>query len=340
MKEWLTYIIIIAIILVVLDGFRRKIKSRNELRLKVDKNIPTIDPDDDLRAELPGGGARIRPRSGTAAPVRREPALGLDEDEDGHDTAPAPAYEEDISSFQEDEYAAPMDEQLRDELPQEVDEQPPYDSDDEDLDAEDAGPDDEGLVPEQDDVPVRLRRSGRNIPAQVFQTELPLSEDADELSEEDDDLDDDRDDEPAAVEEVIVINVMAAGGDLLSGKTMLPVLLRQGMRLGNMSIFHRHADNNGNGPVMFSMANMVKPGTFDMAQMEEFSTPGVSLFLQLPGELPHMKSFDKMLETANALKAALSGELKDENRSVLTRQTIEHYRQRIRDFELKQLSRK
>ena len=91
---------------------------------------------------------------------------------------------------------------------------------------------------------------------------------------------------------------------------------------------------------MFSMANMVKPGTFDVSQMEEFTTPGVSFFLQLPNSLGNMKCFEQMLNAANAIKQTLNGDLKDENRSVITRQTIEHCRQRIQDFELAQLSRK
>ena len=86
------------------------------------------------------------------------------------------------------------------------------------------------------------------------------------------------------------------------------------------------------------MANMVKPGTFDLASMDSFVTPGVSFFLQLPNKYGNMASFDQMLTAANAIKHALDGELKDENRSVLTRQTLEHYKQRIRDFELMLLS--
>jgi cell division protein ZipA len=88
------------------------------------------------------------------------------------------------------------------------------------------------------------------------------------------------------------------------------------------------------------MANMVKPGSFDMAAMDSFNTPGVSLFMQLPGSPDRMKRLDLMIDTAQALKEALDAELKDEDRSVLTRQTIEHCRQRVRDFELRQLSRK
>lgn len=146
--------------------------------------------------------------------------------------------------------------------------------------------------------------------------------------------------EPAGPQEVIIINVMARQGATFAGADLLPVLRKQGLRLGEMSIFHRHADLDGNGPVMFSMANMVKPGTFNLADMENFSTPGVSFFLQLPNKLGNLPSFEKMLAAASAVKLTLDGEFKDENRSVFTRQTVEHCRQRIQDFELALLKRK
>ncbi len=141
-------------------------------------------------------------------------------------------------------------------------------------------------------------------------------------------------------QEVIIINVMARPGQSLYGRELLSVLQGQGLRLGDMSIFHRHADSQGSGPVMFSMANMVKPGTFDLATMDAFTTPGVSFFLQMPNKLGNMACFEKMLGAASAVRDAFDAELKDEHRSVFTRQTVEHSRQRVRDFELKLLSRK
>lgn len=141
-------------------------------------------------------------------------------------------------------------------------------------------------------------------------------------------------------QEVIIINVMARSGQALYGSELLAVLQEQGLRLGDMSIFHRHAENNGSGAVMFSMANMVKPGTFDLATMDQFTTPGVSFFLQMPNRQGNMACFEKMLGAATAVRNAFDGELKDEHRSVFTRQTVEHCRQRVRDFELKLLSRK
>jgi cell division protein ZipA len=141
-------------------------------------------------------------------------------------------------------------------------------------------------------------------------------------------------------QEVIVINVMARPGRMFEGYDLLPILQLQGLRLGEMSIFHKHSGSNGSGSVLFSMANMVKPGTFDLASMDSFATPGVSFFLQLPNRYGNMAAFELMLTAANAIKHALDGELKDENRSVMTRQTLEHYKQRIRDFELSLLTRR
>ena len=44
-----------------------------------------------------------------------------------------------------------------------------------------------------------------------------------------------------------------------------------------------------------------------------------------------------MLKTSLQIKGALDGELKDDHRNVMTAQTVEHYRQRIRDYELRRL---
>ena len=141
-------------------------------------------------------------------------------------------------------------------------------------------------------------------------------------------------------QEVIIVNVMAKPGSYFYGDELLPVLQHYGLRLGNMNVFHRHTEPNGNGPVMFSMANMVKPGTFALSDIETFATPGISFFVQLPNRHGNMKAFELMLATANAVKEAMDGDLKDERRSVLTRQTVEHCRQRVRDFELSLLAKK
>ena len=142
------------------------------------------------------------------------------------------------------------------------------------------------------------------------------------------------------VEEVLVINVVAREGEGFNGPALLQNILESGLRFGEMDIFHRHESMAGNGEVLFSMANGVKPGTFDLDDIDHFSTRAVSFFLGLPGPRHPKQAFDVMVAAARKLAHELSGELKDDQRSVLTAQTIEHYRQRIVEFERKALTNK
>lgn len=139
--------------------------------------------------------------------------------------------------------------------------------------------------------------------------------------------------ENSPVEEVLVINVMAPQGDCFEGNDLLRVMVATGMRYGEMDIFHHHQGGAADGPVVFSLANMVVPGVFDLAQMEEFTTPGVSLFLALPIEGSVIEALEQLLSTSQQIAELLGGELKDENRSVFTAQTAEHYRQRVMEYQ-------
>ena len=137
--------------------------------------------------------------------------------------------------------------------------------------------------------------------------------------------------------EVLVCNVMASEGSELHGDDLLEALITSGLKFGEMNIFHKRFRGTTNGPVIFSVANILNPGTFDLNAMAEFRTIGVSLFLALPSPINNLEAFEQMLDVAIHLKESLDGELKDDHRNVMTAQTIEHYRQRIRDFELRQL---
>jgi len=141
-----------------------------------------------------------------------------------------------------------------------------------------------------------------------------------------------------SISEVIVVSVMARDEAGFKGPDLLHILLACDMRFGDMNIFHRYENASGTGPIQFSVANVVEPGTFDLDNIDEFSTPGVSFFLGLPGPKDPMKAYEYMVETAQVLVKNLDGELLDESRSVMTAQTLEHCRQRVRDYERRQLS--
>lgn len=137
--------------------------------------------------------------------------------------------------------------------------------------------------------------------------------------------------------EVLVLNVTAKDGRVFAGDDLLQVLITSGLKFGDMNIFHKRLSKEHQSTVIFSVANMLNPGTFDLNNMEEFTTLGISFFLALPTPINNLDAFEKMLGVAQEIRDTLGGDLKDDHRNGMTGQTIEHYRQRIRDFELRRL---
>jgi cell division protein ZipA len=140
--------------------------------------------------------------------------------------------------------------------------------------------------------------------------------------------------------EVIVINVLARAGEKFEGPALKRLLEACGLLYGDMDIYHRHETTDTASPVQFSVASAVEPGTFRPAEIAALSTPGISFFMSLPGPGNALQAFNFMYETAQAVVRNLGGELKDEHRSVMTSQTAEHCRQRIREFERKKRSKR
>jgi cell division protein ZipA len=129
---------------------------------------------------------------------------------------------------------------------------------------------------------------------------------------------------------IVVLNVMAEPGDSFSGPDLLDALRQVEMEHGDMRIFHHYGvgEMRAERPV-FSLANILEPGYFEPAHMEDFSTPGCVLFMRLPGPLDGRVAFELMLATGQRLAERLGGELRDETRSVLTPRSIGDLRERI-----------
>ena len=144
----------------------------------------------------------------------------------------------------------------------------------------------------------------------------------------------------ANVEQILTIIVAAKDVQGFYGNNLQGLVEACGMVHGSMDLFHRHEDGLTAGETQFSMANMTQSGAFDMDTMANVHTAGVVFFMTLPSANDSIRAFDYMVETAQCLANNLGGELYDENRSVLRAQTVEHYRQRIREFERQRLARR
>ncbi len=138
----------------------------------------------------------------------------------------------------------------------------------------------------------------------------------------------------ANADELVVISVLSRDPEGFDGDKLLELMMACGLRYCRaMGVFNRFETESPNSELQFSMVNVLKPGTFPIEEMDEFVTPGITFLMPLPGAVDSSAAFEAMVETAMVVVRHMGGELKDENRSVMTAQTIEFARQRVHDFE-------
>ncbi|MBZ9540197.1 cell division protein ZipA [Modicisalibacter tunisiensis] len=134
-------------------------------------------------------------------------------------------------------------------------------------------------------------------------------------------------------EDVIVISVMARDDEGFAGTDLLRLMLACGLRYSDMGIFLRNETEDADSALQFAMVDVVKPGTFALETMDDYATPGITFLMPLPGARDSAAAFEAMVETAMVVVRNLGGELKDENHSVMTAQTVEFARQQVQEFE-------
>jgi len=134
---------------------------------------------------------------------------------------------------------------------------------------------------------------------------------------------------PIRKPEMFVVIYVLALDEPFPGQGLVEVLLNSGMTFGEMDIFHQLDDR---GAQLFSLASALEPGTFNLSSLDQFSTPGVTLFMRVHELAAPLQVLDSMLSVADKVAQELNGEVRDETRSVMTPQTIEHCRQSLTEF--------
>ena len=167
----------------------------------------------------------------------------------------------------------------------------------------------------------------------VTEVERPAQIDDPEYLAPDSEPDPQKSSTPARPEPDLVVTlfIRARVNRRISGLQLLEATTKAGLRFGDMNIFHRIP--KGGKEAVFSMANLVSPGNFDPEGWNLFETPGVSLFLSLPGPVAGLDAWDSMLATAQRLAELLQADLLDDAQAPVTRQRVAEIRESMREYD-------
>lgn len=133
-------------------------------------------------------------------------------------------------------------------------------------------------------------------------------------------------------QKIVTLRLVARNHGAFPGDELILSLRGIGMRHGRFGIFHRY-EGSDEDKVIFSVASLVEPGSFDMQNIKEQKIPGVSLFMVLPGPIDGAQAFDLMMVAARALAQSLNAELLDESGSTLSIQRERYLREEIIQYQ-------
>ncbi|HGO5824126.1 TPA: cell division protein ZipA [Mannheimia haemolytica] len=136
----------------------------------------------------------------------------------------------------------------------------------------------------------------------------------------------------AAAEEnpFVTLYIYAPQHQPFRGDYVVHYLEEVGLRFGEHQIFHRHQHiDDSLSPIIFSAANLLNPGTFDLHNIANSSTAGLVLFMQLPTEGNDIVNMKLLISNAEHLANALGGFLYDDNQQPFGEESRQRYMQRV-----------
>lgn len=131
-------------------------------------------------------------------------------------------------------------------------------------------------------------------------------------------------------EEFIVFNIYPERRVLTGDKT-LKVLLKYGLRYGEMACFHRYDEEHEK--LSFSVLQITDegPAGFDLETLANEQVKGLAFFLALPHH-DVQNAFDTMVSISNLIAREIDGTIYDQNQQEMTAQLREFWRHQAIDY--------
>ena len=134
-------------------------------------------------------------------------------------------------------------------------------------------------------------------------------------------------------DKIVTLYVAAKAGQFLRGPDIVVAAEKAGLTYGHMNVFHRLVESHPERGPIFSVANIKKPGSFEMGEIQSLETPAIAFFLTLPAPVGALDAWDAMLPTAQRMAELLDGVVLDEQRNGLGRQRIAGLRDELRAWD-------
>jgi cell division protein ZipA len=134
-------------------------------------------------------------------------------------------------------------------------------------------------------------------------------------------------------DKVVSILIAARAGQALLGPDLVVAAEKAGLIYGHRNIFHRMVEKHPEKGPVFSVANLLQPGTFDLRMIKELKTPGIHFFITLPAPMNALDAWDVMLPTAQRMAELLDAIVLDDKKNALGRQGIAHIREDLRNYD-------
>jgi cell division protein ZipA len=134
---------------------------------------------------------------------------------------------------------------------------------------------------------------------------------------------------PAVTERVLSLRVVRTGGGAMSGRSLRQALEAAGLQHGPQRIYHLV---DGEGNVLVSVANLVRPGSLIPAEMDTQEFRGLSLFTILPGALPAPKMLEALVRIARGVASLNGAVVHDEQGALLDAERLTQMRRSVQAY--------
>lgn len=138
----------------------------------------------------------------------------------------------------------------------------------------------------------------------------------------------------ATAQKIVALYMYPNPERALSGERTLKMLLKYGLRFGEMSCFHRYEHPEHPSSLMFSVLRIDNDGAptgFDLEALPTDEVKGLAFFLALPSPNA-VQGFDMMASIAGLIARDTEGLVFDEQSLELTQQLRDHWRHFVIEY--------